>query len=409
MKKLLILGGKPIGSTEIVNYAKKRNIYTIVADYLPDEESPAKKISDEQWNISVADVDVLVKKVIEEKVDAVIAGVHEFCIRKSIEISEKAGLKSWCTISQWDNCSNKKDFKKLCIKHNIPVARTYKLEDPNIQYPVIVKPVDSDGSRGFSICNNIDELQIGVKNALNYSNDYLIEEYMNCDACIIHYTAIDGKIVFCGISDKYSQKLENGSMVMALQIFPSKEQEKYLSTVNQKAIEMFESIGIKNGPIWIEAFKDKGRFVFNEMALRIGGSMTNYPVRHFYGINQLEMMIDNILGEKSEYNDAMWEAPTKKYCILPIHLKSGKIKSIQNLDIINRIKYVNKVVLVHNIGDEIQNWGTAQQVFCYLHIKYDEDKELSECIKEVKNSLKVISKKNEDMLFYLFDLSKLNV
>ena len=42
MKKLLILGGKPIGSTEIVNYAKKRNIYTIVADYLPDEESPAK-------------------------------------------------------------------------------------------------------------------------------------------------------------------------------------------------------------------------------------------------------------------------------------------------------------------------------------------------------------------------------
>ena len=44
MKKLLVLGGKPIGSVEIVRRAKELGYYTIVADYLPIEESHAKKI-----------------------------------------------------------------------------------------------------------------------------------------------------------------------------------------------------------------------------------------------------------------------------------------------------------------------------------------------------------------------------
>ena len=43
MEKLLVLGGKPIGSIELVQKAKAKGIYTIVTDYLPIEESPAKK------------------------------------------------------------------------------------------------------------------------------------------------------------------------------------------------------------------------------------------------------------------------------------------------------------------------------------------------------------------------------
>ena len=45
--KLLLLGGKPIGSCEIVAAAQEKGYYVIVADYLPKEESPAKLIADE--------------------------------------------------------------------------------------------------------------------------------------------------------------------------------------------------------------------------------------------------------------------------------------------------------------------------------------------------------------------------
>lgn len=408
MDKLLVLGGKPIGSTEIVERAKKKGIYTIVADYLPASESPAKLISDEQWDISVDQIDVLARKATEEHVNGIVAGVHEFCLRKAIQVCEKCGLPSWCTLEQWDNCSNKKAFKALCKKNGIDVAKTYKLDD-EIQYPVIVKPADSDGSRGFSICNNREELEKGVRHALEFSSDYLIEEFIQSEACIIHYTVVNGKVIFSGISDKHSRRLEGGSMVMALQAFPAKDQERYLNDVNEKAIQMFKSIGIKNSPIWIEAFNDGKRFVFNEMALRFGGSMTNYPVMYNTGMDQLNLFIDAALGKKSE--ETVKRSPLNKnnYVILPIHLKEGKIVKIKGREELLTNPNIEQIVLVHHVGDEIKNWGTAQQVFCYLHMTYRNAEEFSNNIAVIKNTLRVEDEQEQNMLYYLMDFENFSV
>lgn len=408
MDKLLVLGGKPIGSTEIVERAKEKGIYTIVADYLPTSESPAKLISDEQWDISVDQVDELARKATEEHVNGIVAGVHEICLRKAIQVCEKCGLPSWCTLEQWDNCSNKKAFKALCKRNGIDVAKTYKLDD-EIQYPVIVKPVDSDGSRGFSICNNREELEKGVRYALEFSSDYLIEEFIQSEACIIHYTVINGEVIFSEISDKYSRRLEGGSMVMALQTFPAKDQERYLNDVNEKAIQMFKSIGIKNSPIWIEAFNDGKRFVFNEMALRFGGSMTNHPVMYNTGMDQLNLFIDAALGKKSE-ETVKWSPLNKNnYAILPIHLKEGKIVKIRGREKLLTNSNIEQIVLVHHVGDEIKNWGTAQQVFCYLHMTYRNAEEFSNNIAVIKNTLRVEDEQEQNMLYYLMDFENFSV
>ena len=405
MKKLLIMGGKPIGSTEIVKKAKEMGIYTIVTDFLSEEESPAKKIADEQWNISTADITELSKKAVENGVDGVIAGVHEFCIKKALELGEKIGVTSWCTLEQWEKCSNKKLFKEMCVRHGIPVARVYKKDD-SINYPVIVKPADSDGSRGFSICHNADELREGVRHALEFSGEYLIEEYMQCNACIIHYTAVNGEIIFSGISDKYSEKLNGGSMVMALQLFPARDMEIYMKEINPKAIQMFKDLHIKNGPIWIEAFNDNGRFVFNEMALRPGGSMTNYPVEYYTGIDQIKLMLDASLGNDCSQQTSI-DFDRGGYVILPIHIKPGTVSKIEGMDTLKELPYVNTVTLVHTVGDEIQNWGTAQQVFCYMHLTYTFESELKDRIHAVKNIIGVTDANGDEMLFYLLDTDRM--
>ena len=413
MKKILILGGKPIGSCDIVNEAKRKGLYTIVTDYLPTEESAAKQIADEQWEVSTADIENLEQRCIEGKIEAVITGVNEFNIRKKIDLCEKMKYPQYCTKQQWDFCENKAAFKKMCQEYDISVAKVYTKDD-DISYPVIVKPVDSSGSRGFSICNNYEELNAGIELALKFSTEkaYLIEEYIQCEACIIHYTAINGEIIFSGMSDKHSQRLEGGSSVMALQTFPSKSINRYLEEINAKAIKMFKQLGIENGPIWIEAFNDEksGRFIFNEMGYRFGGSMTNYPVKHFYGIDQLDLMLSNALGEECETPALDSFIPkTEHYCILPIHIGPGTIEQIMGVEEAEQINGIEKFVFVHYRGDKIENWGTAQQVFCYLHISYNTEKELAETIEKMKNVLSVKSTEDKEMLFYLYDLKKLGV
>ena len=82
-QKLLVLGGKPVGSVDIVNYAKSIGCYVIVADYLDVKDSPAKQIADECWNVSTADLDTLAKKAKLARIDGVFTGAHDFNIDKA--------------------------------------------------------------------------------------------------------------------------------------------------------------------------------------------------------------------------------------------------------------------------------------------------------------------------------------
>lgn len=409
MKKLLVLGGKPIGSCEIVKRAREKGIYTIVADYLSDAESPAKKIADEAWLISTSELDILEEKARLAHIDGVVAGVHEFNIEMSIKLNERLGTPNFCMSDQWQLLVNKSDFKKQCKKCGIPVTEEFKYEDLNeIKYPVICKPSDSSGSRGFSICRTENELKKGYQNALNFSvsKQVLIEKFMPYDSVIIHYTLIDGEAIFSGMSDKKSMLLNGGGSVMALQEFPAKNIKKFISNLDSKTKHLFANIGLKNGVAWIEAFDNNGEFTFNEMGYRFGGSLTNYPVKYFTGYDQLDMIIDYSVGLNINSN-IKYSQEKSKYAILPLHVKKGKIKSISGIEEIEAMENVFAYVPVHFEGDTIENWGSAQQVICYIHIIFDRYAQLRETIKTILSTLKVESHNNKDMLFCLYDINKL--
>ena len=413
-KKLLILGGKPIGSCEIVEYAKSKGIYTVVADYLPKEQSAAKRIADECWEISTADLCALKSAIKEEGITGIYTGVHEFNIEKMIELCEDINYPCFCTLEQWRTLNNKKAFKELCRHFDVPVTKEFSLEhftgEDIDKYPVIVKPVDGSGSRGFSICSNQSELKKAYNQALNFSDSkkVLIEKYMNYkNSVIINYTLVNGKIYFNGISDKQSKKVfKNGAPIMAVQFYSSVYEKEYLEKLNEKVKKMFLDYGLRNGVIWIEAFCDKGEFTFNEMGFRFGGSLTYLPVQHLYGVDQLGLQIEYALEGKYKENYILTEERRKEaekyYCILPIHVRTGKIKSIAGIDELRQKRFVLKIVPVHFVEDQIENWGSAQQVFAYIHIVGNSKEDIEKYIDEILSVISVKDYNGEEMLFNLY-------
>ena len=160
--KLLVLGGKPIGSCELVKYAKAQGDYVVVADYLAPEASPAKRLADESWDASTADVDDLCERCREQGIDSVLSGVHEFNLDKMARVAQKMGYPCYCTPEQFDALRDKGQFKALCQEHGISTARRYSYKEaqclPESAYPLAVKPLDGSGSRGFSKVANSDDL-----------------------------------------------------------------------------------------------------------------------------------------------------------------------------------------------------------------------------------------------------------
>jgi len=412
-KKLLILGGKPIGSCEIVLKAKQYGIYTIVTDYLSIKESPAKRIADEVWDISTADLERLVNKCKEDKVDGIVAGVHEYNLRQSFILCDKLGLPCYCTLNQWDLLENKENFKKECRKNGLPVAKDYTVEfDGDItlksdSFPVVVKPSDGSGSRGFSVCYEVSELKTAINYAKKFSESesVLIEQYMDyVFSVIINYTIVDGNIYYSGISDKRSKKVfNNGAPIMSFQCYPSLHEREYLEELNFKVIKMLECLGLKNGALWIEAFYNADGFVFNELGYRFGGSLTYYPVQYLFGIDQLSLLLEHALTGKSTYTGGKTLAREEKYCILPIHVKAGIIDKIIGIEKLKTKDYFYQYVPVHYEGDLIQDWGSAQQVLAYIHFLTDDQKKASLIQKDIMDTLNVIGTNGECMLFNLFD------
>ena len=106
-KKILILGGKPIASCDIVYYLRKKNVYTIVTDYLSKDQSPAKQIANEAWNISTSEIDILCSEMEEHGVRAIFTGCHEFNIDKALRIAQILKIPFYSSPKTYKILSNK--------------------------------------------------------------------------------------------------------------------------------------------------------------------------------------------------------------------------------------------------------------------------------------------------------------
>ncbi len=413
-KKLLILGGKPIGSCELVQAARKLGHYVIVADYLSDGESPAKRIADESWSVSTADIGALKAMCLENAVDGVLAGVHDFNIEMMAELASALGLSCYTTPRLQSLCVDKSTFKAHCRSHGIALAREYSYDEASKlmieAYPLAVKPRDGSGSRGFSKVRCSFELDAAVEHAVDFSfcGEPLIEEFIDAEALIAHYTAHGGKVYFCGLADKCSHSMsEGGAPVMAFQSAPAVCTGKFLSGMNEKVVSLLEELGFVEGPIWLEFFNCGDRFVFNEIGYRFGGSLTYHLVKKLYGVDQLRLLIDHALGERND--DALVEVPQctfeGSYAIWPIYLKHGKIARIEGIDWLRRQERFYAMAQVHWVGDTIEPWGSAQQVFAYLHLCGKDLADILGFACEVLKYVKVIGEDGTNLLFALFNSS----
>lgn len=407
--KLLLVGGKPTGSIELARSVKSLGGYLIVSDYLPKEQSPAKQIADECWDCSTADVDELLSLCQEAGVTGLIAGVHEFNIERMAELAQRGGFNCYCTPDLLQKCVDKREFKQWCADFGIDIAREYQLDEAlaldSSDLPLAIKPLDGNGSCGFTKCTSLEELPEAVERAVAESStgQALIEEFVDSDAVIIHYTASDGEIVFSGIADKASKSLEpEAPPIMAVQCAPSIHQAKYLEEVDGKAKSMLAAMGFEEGPIWIEAFYKDGRFIFNEIGYRFGASLTYKMVKSLCGIDQLDLMIKQAMG--IDHDIRLHPSSDDAVCaIWPVHLLPGKIVGIHGVDELEKIEGFESISLVHCVGDEIEDWGTARQVLGYVHLKAKSVDALVCAMAEVMDTLDAEGEDGSSLLTVLLD------
>lgn len=339
-KKLLILAGAGVHS-KVVRAAKEMGIYTIVTDYL--EDSPAKKIADESWLIDIKDVDKIVEKCKETKID----GVLNFCIDPAqwpyFEICERLGLPCYATKEQLEILTDKVKFKKYCLEHNVDVIPEYSFEDienNRAEYPLFIKPAVNRGSRGQYLCYNREQaLECYKKSAAESDNGKAIcEKYMvgKQDLGTAFYV-IDSEPYLVKFGDRFLGKEEDGlnKQVMCTRL-PSRFHETFENNVLDRVKAMIKSMGIKFGPVFLQGFADGDTVRYYDPARRMPGGDYDLILKKATGFDTVKTLIHFALtGDFTvKYGD-----PTDSYLLnggtallLTISVKPGTIKKVEGLE-----------------------------------------------------------------------------
>ena len=405
-KRLLVLGGNTWAES-IKDYTEENGIVMIAAGNRP--ESKLFQLADESYIIDSTDKESMIKLIKEKHIDGVYMGGSEPVISQACQYINELGMPCYCTHEQWECVRNKRSFKELCIKHGLPVVPKYTYEEivANIElFPVVTKPADGCGSNGFSICTNMDELNKGIEFARKNSPTHteIIEKYVSNEAIGVFFTFSNGVGFFSGSEDKYPVQYPNGGFVGGLYIFKSYEEDLFREEFETKIISLFEEIGIREGCIWIEVFRDHGQFYFNEIGYRVGGTISIFPVAYMSGINQVATDIYYALTGKSviEKKPELLKdivIKDKRYCVYTVHVKSGIIDSFEGCDnLLYDHPNIVKILNTKNVHDYVPDSGSFSQVAAVVHFLFEKQSELISTINAIHNCLIIKDTKGENMI-----------
>lgn len=405
-KRLLIMGGMRI-SCEIVRKAKEMGIVAIVADYYPKEQSPAKLIADEDIQVSVTDVDAVVEVIKRENIDGVFVGFNDMLLPYYADICTKAGLPCYGTKNQFETLIAKDKYKALCRKFGVPTIQEYDVNDTDIRYPILVKPVDSSGSRGITICHNLQELEKAVEigKEASKTGKVLIERYMDGREVTVFWTFQDGNYYLSALGNRHV-KHNQGQDVIPLPVgytFPSVFLPKYRAEVEDNCKRMFSHLGIKDGMLFMQCKVEDGTCYVYDMGFRLTGSLEYKILERVCGYNPLEMMIQFALtgkmGEESIANKATPEFATPAFNVSCLSAP-GTIKDIIGVEEVKSFPEVEDVVIAHAPGEVIteQMRGLLAQITVRVLGSVQTKEELLPIMQKIDNTIHILGNDNQELL-----------
>ncbi len=416
-KKLLILGGNP-ETVPLIELANEMGIRTIVASSVPDE--PGKAVAWKGSDVDGMDVPALVALAREEKVDGVLVGVADMLVPSYCKVCDALDLPCYATQKIVDVFAFKDIFKTTCEKYGVHGIPEFYLDDDmrdediaRIEFPVMVKPVDSASGQGIVKCDNVDELKKAVPYALSFSKKkrFIVEKYMDCDDMGMYYTFKDGVCSASCIYDRYASTEQPGLARVCLGgTYPSKHLDEYFTRMHPNALRLFKEIGIKNGVLMLSGFYENGEFYVYDTGFRLQGEAPHLLMKAIHGFDQRELLIRFALTGTEGDIDLAKDDDTylrgKKAATLWFVLKQGKIGKIEGLSQWNDDPKAVALIQRKVEGDEIlPEWiGTEKQVLARLYLVCDTKEELAERLHYYQDNVKVTDTEGNNMLLRGFDV-----
>ena len=396
-KKLMLLGGLRY-LLPIINIAHKLGYYVITCDYLPN--NIAHKYSDEYINVSIIDKDAVLRIAQEKRIDGIMSFAVDPGVLTAAYVAEQMGLPFQGSYESVCILQDKSKFRKFLSdnKFNVPNAKGYtNLNDAlaDVDYfnwPVIVKPVDSAGSKGVSRVDTPNDLAKAIEYALSeaHNGHFIIEDFLEKEGNTSDSDCftVDGKLVFCSFSDQRFDANASNPYTPSAYSWPSTMPQWAQDELKNELQRLMVLLNMKTGIYNIETRLCKnGKAYIMEVSPRGGGNRLSEMLNYSTNTNIIEYAVRAAMGE----NTVGLCAPNYSGYLAEIILHSDKKGVFGNLEVAESFK--NKVVetdLWVSPGDKVECFDGANHAIGTLVMRYDSLDELNSAMNKMKSWCNVI-------------------
>lgn len=397
MKKLLVLGGDHF-TIPVVEAAHQQGYYVITCDYLPD--NVAHKVSDEYVNFSTTDKEGILEWARDNAIDGIVTFTDSGVVTTAY-VQHHLGLPQIGPLESVEILQNKARFRQFLTEHgfNVPKAKGYKayeevLDDIDyFRWPVIVKPVDSAGSKGVTKEETPKKLKEAVEFALQYSitGEFIVEEFIEKLGCSSDSDSfsVDGQFKFISFSAQRFDEKAAGVFTPAAYSWPSamsRQAEAELASELQRLISL---LGMRTSIYNIETrVGTNGKPYIMELTPRGGGNRLAEMLRFATGVDMITAAVRAAVGDP--VNDIEQKPYDDFWAEIIVH--ADKTGILDQIEIAPEIEpFVREKDFWFKKGDAVKEFQSARDAIGTLVLQFPTAEQMEYAITHQGEWLKIVT------------------
>ena len=396
-KKLMLLGGLRY-LLPVIEEAHKIGVHVITADYLPNNF--AHKYSDEYCNVSIIDKEAVLKAAQKLEIDGILSHAVDPGVVSAAYVAEQMGLPFQCSYKTACILQDKSLFRQFLSDNgfNCPHARGYKNIDDALNdidyynWPVIVKPVDSAGSKGVTKVNVPQELPQAIKKALDssISKNFIIEDFLEKEGFSVGSESfvVNGKLLYNGFYDQYFNNEASNPYTPSAEVWPSILDEKFKEEIKKELQRLINLLDIRTGLFNVECRVCKnGKAYLMEVSPRAGGNRLAEMLNYAADVNIIEAETRKALGMSiNEIHEPNYKG---HFAILVLHSEHDGIYDGITIDEEFRKKHLIEEEVRISKGDTVSSFNGANAALGTLFLRFESREELANRLENQKMWLRI--------------------
>lgn len=399
MKKLMILGAGTY-QVPLIQTAKDMGLYTIVVSRPGNYQGFA--LADKVYELDTRDREGILQAAREEKIDGICTSGTDVAVATIGYVCEQLGL-SGIPLSAAEILTDKAKMKEAFLKGGVCASkgkRVYHLEEmkpvaESLGYPMVVKRVDSSGSRGITVVKEESQLEEAFAHAIEKSSrDYVLAEgFLSGMEIGVDGFVQDHKLIFLAPHGKF---IYHGKCITVPvgHEFPYRCSDKVYEEIRRQMQLAVTASGADQCSVNADVFVDGETVSVIEMGGRTGATCIPELISIYYGFNFYEKMIRSALGEKVDFTCQEPRPCMAKLLMSPV---GGKITAI-DWDGIEKVrKNGTQVVIDFPVGHEVLAMNDGTDRIGHVIAQTEKEEVLDELISQVRSCIFIDGKALEEI------------